>query len=286
MRSLKSVLLLGAGVAAYSALFLIAPTAAADQQRQCTTATVTSDCPSFRMGDVTRRSDSKRVLGRGVRNVAVFDDESVGTALGLASVLNTQPKTQAVAVDRATVESGGLERFDCVIARLFAGEDGDAPTVATVQAIRTFVGNGGGYVGEWQGAAAAVSGPTTSVDGDYYLPSRYLQLFAGRASDGGPVEDGTVTVASGHAVVRGLGTSFTGDGGTEFFVRTVGLDKQLKVIATYQGHGGINPAIAVGHIKSAHTVLIFFDAIDEPSNPSLQRLWHNSVQFACPPRGK
>jgi hypothetical protein len=217
--------------------------------------------------------------------VAVFDDEGINYAQALATVLNMNPDIHATAVTRQTVETGGLNAYGCVAARLLGPPEEDRPTAATVAAIRAFVARGGGYVGEWWGAGAALSGPAPSFTRDYVVPARFLRLFSGRASDGDYVQtDNPITIVRSHPVTQGLPSPFSGGGGTEFFVRPVPpFDARLTVLATYQGHGGTHPAIMVGQTDRANAVLIFFDAIDDPSDDDLALLWRNAVRFACTP---
>jgi hypothetical protein len=220
-------------------------------------------------------------------HVAVYYDQG-GSGQALVDVLNAVPGLRAVEVTQSEVESGGLAGFDCVVARLFGPPETGFPTAATVEGIQNFVASGGGYVGEWWGAGAALIQAVPSIDGDYYVPGRFLGLFAGGASDGGMVQtDNPITLVAHHPVVKGLPHVWSGAGGTEFFVRPVGpFDPDLLVVATYQGHGGTNPAIMAGTLGSFSTgtsnaVLLFFDAIDDPTNPNLARLWTNSARFAC-----
>lgn len=221
----------------------------------------------------------------GMIKVAVFDDEGVSIAQNLVGILNTDPAVQATTVSRKTVESGGLAGFDCVATRLLGPPEEDRPTAATVQAIKDFIAGGGGYIGEWWGAGAALSGAAPSVNGDYFIPARFLGLFSGRASDGDFVETGNpITVIRDHPVVQDLPDIFAAGGGTEFFVRAVPpFDARLTILATYNGHGGTNPAIMVGQTGSSNGVLLLFDAIDNPGNVNLKQLWLNSVKFACTP---
>jgi hypothetical protein len=221
----------------------------------------------------------------GMIKVAVFDDEGSSFAQNLAGVLNTDPEVQASAVSRKTVESGGLAGFDCVATRLLGPPEADRPTAATVLALQAFVAEDGSYIGEWWGAGAALSGAAPSFDFDFFIPARFLGLFSGLASDGYFVKTGNpITVVQDHPVVQGLPDIFSAGGGTEFFVRAVPpFDSRLTILATYNGHGGTNPAIMVGQTGSSNEVLLFFDAIDNPGNIDLKQLWLNSVKFACTP---
>jgi hypothetical protein len=229
-----------------------------------------------------------RALAQGQRSnaleVAIFDAESVDVGQGLADVLNSHPRIAATSVTTTAVDEGDLSGFDCVVARLLGG--GFGPSEATADALRSFVADGGGYVGEWWGAGAALSGSAPSIDGDYFVPERFLGLFAGRASDGNFVgADTPITIIHRHSILRKLPGVFSGGEGTEYFVRPVApLDRRLRVLATYGGHGGTNPAIAVGHLRAdARAVLLFFDAIDEPEQRALERLWVQAVHFVCAP---
>src|ERR1044071_8616301 len=87
--------------------------------------------------------------------VAIFYPDGNGFAFDLANVLNTDPQIQAVVISQADLESGGLNGFNTLIARL----DAAGPfTSQSFQAIQSFVAGGGGYIGEWWGAGAALSG--------------------------------------------------------------------------------------------------------------------------------
>jgi hypothetical protein len=233
-------------------------------------------------------ASARTVPGGRILSVAVFDDQSSDPRQPLLDVLNSAPGLRAVKVNRSQVEGGVLRAFDCVVARLAGPPSTNLPTQATVDALQGFVASGGGYIGEWWGAGAALSEAVPSFDDDYYVPARFLGLFSGGASDGDEVQtDNPVTLVAHHPVVKGLPHVFSGGGGTEFFVRAVDpLDPSLLVVATYEGHGGTNPAIAVGPTRSfgsgtSNAVLLFFDAMDNPTEPELARLWTNSARFAC-----
>ena len=212
--------------------------------------------------------------------VAVFYPDGTSFGQDLVNVLNTDAQIQATLVSQATIESGGLAGFNVLAARL----DQNGPTSAQAyQAIRSFVLNGGGYVGEWWGAGAAFSGLGTPSGFNYFFPPNFLNLFSGTASDGFVIEFGhPITVTASHPVTQGLPSVFSAGGGTEFFVRAIPpFDPRLSVLATYSGYGGTNPAVMAGGIGSANVVLLLFDAIDNSSDPNLKRLWINSVKFAC-----
>lgn len=226
-----------------------------------------------------------------VLRVGVFADDGLFFGEATAELLNTDPSVRAVALSREEVEAGGLSPFDCVVTRLLGPPEADTPTAETVRAIDRFVASGGGFVGEWWGGGAALSGPAPSYDIAYDIPARFLHLFSGRASDGYVVVPPTlITVVTEHPVVKGLPRSFYGDGGTEYFVRPVPpFDPDLLVLATYDGHGGTNPAIMVGPtgasaIGTRNAVLLFFDARDNGYDPNLHTLWLNSVHWACSPQ--
>ena len=227
---------------------------------------------------IENRESSAKLATSEICKVAVFDQESIGTAQNLANVLNTDPEIQATAIAPSTLESGGLAGFDAVVVRIF-----DTVTASTAQALQTFVAGGGGYIGEWWGAGAALSGLGTPVNFNYVPPSRFLALFTGLASDGFVIEsDHPIMVTASHSVVQGLPSVFSAGGGTEFFVRAIPpFDPRLTQLATYDGYGGTNPAIMVGNTGGANVVLLFFDAIDNPGDLNLKQLWINSVKFAC-----
>lgn len=210
--------------------------------------------------------------------VAVFDQENIDTAQSLAEVLNTDPQIQAMAVSQSTVESGGLTGFNALIVRMY-----DTVTNGMAQAIRSFVADGGGYVGEWWGAGVALAGLGSPTNFNYLAPSQFLGFFAGLASDGFFVQTGNpITITAIHPVVQGIPSVFSSGDGTEFFVRAIPpFDPNLTVLATYNGYGGTNPAIMVGSSGGANVVLLFFDAIDNPGDPNLKQLWINSAKFAC-----
>jgi hypothetical protein len=211
--------------------------------------------------------------------VAIFDQDSISIAQDLADVLNTDSQIQAVAISQAMLESGGLIGFNTLVARL----DGNGTiTNETAQAIQSFVAGGGGYIGEWWGAGAALSGLGVPINFNYFAPSRFLS-FTGLASDGFIIEsEHPIMVTANHPVTHGLPSVFSAPGGTEFFVRAIPpFDSRLTVLATYDGYGGTNPAIMVGAMGTANVVLLFFDAIDNPNDPDLKQLWINSVKFTC-----
>jgi hypothetical protein len=214
--------------------------------------------------------------GRVRFRVAVFDQEAQFTADALAAVLNTDPAVRAFSIATPT-DPRLARRADCLIARLL----GD--TNAVVPPIRRFVNRGGGYIGEWWGAGAALSGLARPVVRQYFHVWRFLKFFPGRASDGYFIEtDHPIRVVRRHRVVRGLPRVFAGGGATEFFVRAVGpFGQRLRTVATYRGYGGTHPAVMVGHRGESRAVLLFFDAIDEPQNAPIKRLWLNAVKYAC-----
>ena len=225
---------------------------------------------------------------RRILRVAVYVDRGFGGGQSLVDVLNTDPNLKAAELTQGQLESGGLRAFDCVVARLYGPPESGYPTAATVHAVQFFIGQGGGYVGEWWGAGAALSFAAPSIDGDYDVPARFLHVFTGGASDGSEVQtDNPITVLRAHPVVRGLPSVFSGEGGTEFFVRAAPpFDPSLLVLATYEGHGGTNAAIMVNRLGSpgegpGNKVLLLFDAIDNPTDPELSILWKNSATFAC-----
>ena len=216
----------------------------------------------------------------GLCKVAIFDADGTDFAQELANVLNTDPQIQAQTISQASIESGGLNGFNTLVARL----DANGPfSTQAFQAIQSFVAGGGGYIGEWWGAGAALSGLGTPIQFNYFVPTDFLHLFTGLASDGDFIETGhPVTITASHPVTQGLPGVFSAGGGTEFFVRAIPpFDPHLTVLATYEGYGGTYPAIMVGTRGTANVVLLFFDAIDDSSAPSLKRLWINSVKFTC-----
>lgn len=217
----------------------------------------------------------------GVCKVAIFDLDGAGFGEELANVLNTDPQIQAQTISQATLESGGLNGFNTLVTRL---DSIGPPSIQSFQAIQSFVAGGGGYVGEWWGAGAALSGLGVPFNSNYAPPPHFLNLFTGLASDGYFIETGhPITVTASHPVTQGLPGVFAAGGGTEFFVRAIPpFDSHLTVLATYNGYGGTNPAIMVGVKGSANVVLLFFDAIDDPNDPNLKKLWINSVKFTCP----
>jgi hypothetical protein len=272
------IALLALSATAYSA----PQSPAAPAAQICTTATGES-YPCAARAPTQQEPDAGADAAR--FRVAVFHDEDIFFADELVAVLNMDPDIEAISVSRLMIESGTLNNFDCLATRLLGPPENDRPTAATIAAIQAFVARGGGYVGEWWGAGAALSGPAPSVNGDYYVPARFLNLFAGRASDGNYVQtNNPITIVRSHPVTQGLPSTFASGGGTEFFVRPVPpFDPRLSILATYEGHNGTHPAIMVGQTGRSNAVLLFFDAIDEPRDPNLTILWRNAVRFACTP---
>jgi hypothetical protein len=213
--------------------------------------------------------------GNAKYRVAIFDQEDVFTAAVLADVLNTDPRVRAFAIE--TPSDTRLGRADCLIARMF-GDNNEF-----IRPITRFVNSGGGYIGEWWGAGAALSGLALPAQRQYAHVWRFLKFFPGRASDGGFIEaNHPVRVVRDHPVTRNLPRVFRGQGSTEFFVRAVGpFGWRLRTVATYRGYGGRYPAVMAGHRRASRAVLIFFDAIDEPWRAPIKRLWLNSVKYAC-----
>ncbi len=191
-------------------------------------------------------------------------------------VLESDPDISATRLD--TIDPGSLDRFDCVVARIFSFEP-----ASVLDEIRAFVDRGGCFIGEWWGAGSALSGGGRDYASPYFKPTRFLGLFSGLASDGYYVaNDNPIAVVQNHPVVADLPASFSAYGSTEFFVRALPpYDPRLTTLATYRGFGGTYPAIMVGDTGTARAVLFFFDAGDEPTLPAMATLWLNAVRWGA-----
>lgn len=211
--------------------------------------------------------------------VAVYSEIPDFDPAVMVDVLNQDRSIHATVVSSDDIAEG-LHGFDTLLARFGTV----TPTLEMVDGVRTFVASGGGFVGDWWGAGAAFSRLGTAVDANYYAVDNFIGLFSGAVSDGdliSPPSD--IQVVADHPVVAGLSPTFSGGGATEFFVRVVPpYDDRLQVLATYEGHGGTNPAIMVGSLGASKDVLILFDGGDDPSDPNLAQLFRNAVIWTSP----
>lgn len=203
--------------------------------------------------------------------------------VGAGGAYNYLASTGNYNIDLLTtiLDPGDLDGYGCVVARLSGGVP-----ATTLQVIHDFVAAGGGYVGEWWGAGAAHSGLATPLISNHGNPSTFMSLYAGTASDGTYLNTGTpIHVVAAHPVTAGLPATFDGGGGTEFFVRpTPPLDPALTVLATHDGFGSTETALAAGTLPGGgNGVQIYFDAQDNAFDPELSILWDNAVGFACAP---
>jgi Ca2+-binding RTX toxin-like protein len=211
--------------------------------------------------------------------VAVYSEIPAFDPVVMADILNQDRSIDATVISSDDVVHG-LQGYDTLLARFGTS----TPTPEMVDGVRAFVASGGGFVGDWWGAGAAFSGLGASVDDPYYSVDNFIGLFSGQVSDGSTLaEPSEIHVVSDHPVVAGLPSDFFNGSATEYFVRVIApYDERLEVLATYEGHGGTNPAIMAGSLGASKDVLILFDGGDDPTDPTIAALYRNAVIWTSP----
>jgi len=213
----------------------------------------------------------------GTLKVAVFGEIPGFVPEHVANMLNTTPGIDARVVNRQRI-AAGLDRFDVLLARFGA----DTPNFRLAPALAAFVAGGGAFVGDWWGGGAAMTSLGVPERTNYYQPERFIGLVEGTASDGDVLSfNRRVTITVDHPIFAGVPAPiFRGSSGTEFFVHFVTSDPRVEAVATFHGWGQENPAILVGDLGSARTVLFAFDACDSSWKRSMRALITNSVIWA------
>ncbi|UGV39705.1 PKD domain-containing protein [Methanococcoides orientis] len=187
------------------------------------------------------------------------------------------------------IEAGYLLQYDVFI----YAHDSGANSPAFEEAVKTFLGNGGGMVAEWSSSAVLLNETGPNI---YYVNGQW-GLFEGMADHGRSVARNTPIdiLDNEHPIFENVTDGFVGQGATEYFYSSQELDPRLDVVAEYTGHGGTWPAIAIAEkgsllsypsdiSGSGGVVLIFFDAADDPDiNDDMINLWLNCVNYVANP---